>query len=186
VDERLDELREREAMFTKIEIPTPAGSIVAVARGKKLAALVFSDHWPSERASLSRRFGELSFGASFPDELAASLRAYLEGDVTAIDDVAVDVAGTPFQMKVWNALRTIPAGETISYKELARRAGAPEAVRAAGNANGKNPVSVVIPCHRVIHADGSIGGYGGGLPRKRWLLEHEEKHVRHASRRSSA
>jgi methylated-DNA-[protein]-cysteine S-methyltransferase len=80
-------------------------------------------------------------------------------------------------MRIWKALRTIPAGETISYQELARRAGSPGAVRAAGNANGKNPVSLAIPCHRVIHADGSIGGYGGGIDRKRWLLEHESTHA---------
>jgi methylated-DNA-[protein]-cysteine S-methyltransferase len=80
-------------------------------------------------------------------------------------------------MRVWKALRTIPAGETLSYRELAQRAGSPGAVRAVGNANGKNPVGLVIPCHRVIHADGTIGGYGGGIPRKKWLLEHERTHT---------
>jgi len=173
-------------MFTKIQIPCPAGTIVAVARGSTLASLVFSDHWPKEKEDLERRFGAIELGKSFPPKLAASLHAYLEGDVTAIDELAVDVEGTPFQMSVWKALRTIPAGETISYRELARRAGTPGAIRAAGNANGKNPVSVVIPCHRVIHADGSIGGYGGGLPRKRWLLDHEQRHARRPARRASA
>jgi methylated-DNA-[protein]-cysteine S-methyltransferase len=170
-------------MFAKIEVSSPVGKLVAVARGEKLATLVFEDHWPKERSALERRFGKIEFRSQFPKKLAAGLSAYLQGDVTAIDALPVDVGGTPFQMKVWKALRTIPAGETISYAELARRAGSPRAVRAAGNANGRNPVSVVIPCHRVIHADGSIGGYGGGLPRKRWLLAHEEKFA--VKRRSS-
>jgi methylated-DNA-[protein]-cysteine S-methyltransferase len=177
VDEHVHELKEKEAMFTKIEVPTPAGPLVAAARGAKLIGLAFSDHWPREQALLERRFGELAFGPSFPEKLAAGINDYLDGDVTAIDELDVDLDGTPFQMSIWKALRTIPAGETISYKELARRAGEPDAIRAAGNANGKNPVSVVIPCHRVIHADGSIGGYGGGLPRKRWLLGHELKYA---------
>jgi methylated-DNA-[protein]-cysteine S-methyltransferase len=173
-------------MLSKIQMSSPAGEIVAVARGAKLACLVFSNHWSNEKAVLERRFGALAFEAKFPRHLESSLAAYFEGDLAAIDDLEVDVGGTPFQLRVWKALRTIPAGETISYRELARRAGAPEAMRAAGNANGRNPVSIVIPCHRVIHADGTIGGYGGGLPRKRWLLDHEKKHARVAPRRASA
>jgi methylated-DNA-[protein]-cysteine S-methyltransferase len=173
-------------MLSKIQMSSPTGELVVVARGAKLACLVFANHWSSERAVLERRFGDLSFEEKFPGRLESSLSAYFEGDLDAIDDLEVDVGGTPFQMRVWTALRTIPAGETISYTELARRAGAPHATRAAGNANGRNPVSIVIPCHRVIHADGSIGGYGGGLPRKRWLLEHERKHARVALRRASA
>ena len=81
--------------------------------------------------------------------------------------------GTPFQRAVWAALRRIPAGETLSYGQLAAQIGKPKAVRAVGLANGSNPVGVVVPCHRVIGADGSLTGYGGGLPRKLWLLEHE-------------
>jgi methylated-DNA-[protein]-cysteine S-methyltransferase len=169
-------------MLTKIEFNTPAGTLVAVAHGSKLAAVVFSDHWTEAAHHLERRFGrlELDLSAGFPHPLGASLRAYLEGDVEAIDRLAVDVDGTSFQERVWGALRTIPAGETVSYQELARRAGDPGAARAAGNANGRNPVAVVIPCHRVIHADGSIGGYSGGLEKKRWLLSHEQKHARRA------
>jgi methylated-DNA-[protein]-cysteine S-methyltransferase len=163
-------------MFTKIQIASPVGAFIAVARGESLAVLVFEDHSQNELARLKGRFGEAVFTPGFPGELAKALRAYVKGDIAALDALPVDVEGTDFQMRVWKALRTIPAGETISYTELARRAGAPGAVRAAGNANGKNPVSLAIPCHRVIHADGSIGGYGGGIERKRWLLAHEEKH----------
>jgi len=112
-----------------------------------------------------------------PDEpfgIAARVRAYFAGDLDAIDIVPVRFdRGTPFQHEVWAALRTIPVGETISYAELARRVGRPGAFRAVGAANGQNPVGVVVPCHRVIAADGTLGGYGGGLDRKRWLLAHE-------------
>jgi methylated-DNA-[protein]-cysteine S-methyltransferase len=160
-------------MFSKMQIPSPIGPIVVASRGTSLCALVFADHWEKEAANLERRFGEIVWDGVFPERLAASLHAYFGGDLEAIDAIPVDVGGTPFQASVWKALRTIPAGETISYAELARRAGAPAAIRAAGNANGRNPVAVVIPCHRVIHNDGSIGGYGGGLDRKRWLLSHE-------------
>jgi methylated-DNA-[protein]-cysteine S-methyltransferase len=165
-------------MFAKIEIPSPAGALVAVARGEALCALAFADHWPKSLMHLEGRFGPVGFSAPFPKNLASRLRAYLHGELTAMDDLEVDVDGTPFQMRVWKALRTIPVGETISYRELARRASAPGAERAVGNANGKNPVGLVIPCHRVIHADGTIGGYGGGIPRKEWLLKHERPHAK--------
>jgi methylated-DNA-[protein]-cysteine S-methyltransferase len=101
------------------------------------------------------------------------MRAYFKGDIAAIDNLPVETAGTPFQTSVWRALRRIRGGKTISYAELARRIGKPRAVRAAGLANGQNPISIVVPCHRVIGSDGSLTGYGGGLPRKKWLLEHE-------------
>jgi len=101
------------------------------------------------------------------------LKAFFAGDLAAIDSIPVESAGTPFQRAVWKVLRKIPAGKTWTYTQLAARAGRPEAVRAAGAANGLNPISVVVPCHRVIGADGSLTGYGGGLPRKEWLLQHE-------------
>jgi methylated-DNA-[protein]-cysteine S-methyltransferase len=101
------------------------------------------------------------------------MRAYLAGRLDALDGLPVDAGGTPFQALVWAALRTIPPGQTWSYKALAERIGRPAAVRAVGLANGANPVGIVVPCHRVIGAGGSLTGYGGGLPRKRWLLEHE-------------
>jgi methylated-DNA-[protein]-cysteine S-methyltransferase len=106
--------------------------------------------------------------------IMAALRAYFGGDTAALDAIEVDpLGGTPFQRRVWNALRSIPAGETVSYRTIATRIRAPKAVRAVGAANGANPVPIVLPCHRVIGADGSLTGYGGGLPRKRWLLQHE-------------
>src|SRR5215203_4338182 len=102
-----------------------------------------------------------------------AFEAYFSGDVAALAAVPWHGAGTAFQRQVWDALCAIPAGETISYAELARRIGRPTAVRAVGLANGSNPVAVIVPCHRVIGSDGSLTGYGGGLHRKRWLLAHE-------------
>jgi methylated-DNA-[protein]-cysteine S-methyltransferase len=99
--------------------------------------------------------------------------AYFGGELRALDAIEVDPGGSPFQREVWKALRTIGAGETRSYQELASAVGRPSASRAVARANATNPIPVVIPCHRVIHSDGSLAGYGGGIERKRWLLRHE-------------
>jgi methylated-DNA-[protein]-cysteine S-methyltransferase len=106
------------------------------------------------------------------DAITDQLDAYFAGERETFD-LAFAPHGTPFQLRVWAELEKIPFGETISYSELARRLGDPKLVRAVGLANGRNPISIVIPCHRVIGADGSLVGYGGGLERKQWLLEHE-------------
>jgi methylated-DNA-[protein]-cysteine S-methyltransferase len=98
---------------------------------------------------------------------------YFTGEIGVLDTIPVELNGTPFQKNVWQALRRIPGGSTISYAELAKRIGEPSAVRAVGAANGANPVAVIVPCHRVIGSDGRLTGYGGGLDRKQWLLEHE-------------
>lgn len=105
--------------------------------------------------------------------LGRSLKAYFEGDIDAITGASTATNGTAFQRKVWDALRAIPAGRPISYGVLAARIGKPKAVRAVGLANGANPIAIFVPCHRVIGADNSLTGYGGGLDRKRWLLQHE-------------
>jgi methylated-DNA-[protein]-cysteine S-methyltransferase len=108
-----------------------------------------------------------------PSSIRRTIERYLDGALVAIDDLPVKTGGTPFQREVWRALRQIPAGQTITYGDLATQIGRPKAVRAVGLANGANPVGVVVPCHRVIGANASLTGYGGGLERKRWLLEHE-------------
>ena len=108
-------------------------------------------------------------------DVAAQLDAYFAGELTSFD-LELNLLGTPFQRSVWSRLREIPYGETISYGELARRVGNPKASRAVGLANGRNPIALIVPCHRVIGADGSLTGYGGGLERKTWLLDHERKH----------
>jgi methylated-DNA-[protein]-cysteine S-methyltransferase len=102
-----------------------------------------------------------------------ALQAYFEGDLRALDTLSVATGGSAFQREVWSALRRIPVGSTWSYGQLAEHIGKPKAVRAVGLANGANPISVIVPCHRVIGASGSLTGYAGGLARKRWLLEHE-------------
>ena len=156
------------------EIETPAGTIVLARRGERLVALSFKDHWPRLEHDLTKRFGALELA---PDanggQAGRALRRYLGGDLGALDNLEIDTDGTPFQERVWSRLRKIPAGATLSYAQLARAVGKPSAVRAVAGANARNPVSVVVPCHRVIASDGKLAGYGGGLPRKRWLLAHE-------------
>jgi methylated-DNA-[protein]-cysteine S-methyltransferase len=111
--------------------------------------------------------------------------AYFAGDIHVIDDIPTATAGTAFQREVWRALRAIPAAQTISYGQLAQRIGRPRAVRAVGLANGSNPIGVVVPCHRVIGANGSLTGYGGGLHRKEWLLAHERAHTSQSESKAS-
>lgn len=108
-----------------------------------------------------------------PAAVRAALAAYFDGDLNALATIPWRTGGTDFQRAVWTALCTIPVGETLTYKGLAERIGNPKAVRAVGLANGANPVSIVVPCHRVIGSDGTLTGYGGGLERKHWLLSHE-------------
>ena len=156
------------------EFHSPIGTIVLAVRDGTLTALVFAEGWPDRRARLVKRFGDVDLrGAADPAGVSGRLAAYFAGDLGALDAIAVDSGGTPFQRRVWAALRTIPPGETVSYQTLARRIGAPTAVRAVGAANRTNPIGIVVPCHRVIGADGSLTGYGGGIERKRWLLTHE-------------
>ncbi len=126
-----------------------------------------------------RHLPELPIGCERDDaglgHVVEQLSAYFSGSLTDFD-LPIEMHGTDFQRRVWAALREIPYGETISYGELARWVGNPKASRAVGLANGRNPVSIVVPCHRVIGADGSLTGYGGGLDRKVWLLEHERSY----------
>ena len=109
--------------------------------------------------------------------VCTQLTAYFEGDLESFD-LEMTLAGTPFQQRVWQELCNIPYGRAVSYAELARRIDQPGSSRAVGGANGRNPISIIVPCHRVIGADGGLGGYGGGLDRKRWLLEHEAEVLR--------
>lgn len=163
-------------MTTTIEtttIDTPAGTFWLAAKGGALVSAGFADSETRLLARLALRFGPLVLrGVPDPAGAATALRRYLAGDRGALDPVPVDLGGTPFQRDVWSELRSIPAGTTITYSELARRVGRPNAVRAVGAANGANPVSLFVPCHRVVGKDG-LRGYAGGLTRKEWLLAHE-------------
>lgn len=111
-----------------------------------------------------------------PPPVRDNLDAYFKGDLPALERIPIQAVGSDFQHSVWNELKAIPVGETRSYGAMARKIGQPSASRAVGLANGSNPIAVVVPCHRVIGADGSLTGFGGGIPRKRWLLEHEGAH----------
>ena len=163
--------------FLVDRLATPIGELLIVAdRDAKLRAVDWTDHEARMRRLLDRFCGKGRYvlaGAGDPGGYTRALGHYFKGDLAAIDELPVETAGTPFQTAVWRALRQIPTSHTISYAELARRIGLPKAVRAAGLANGQNPISIVVPCHRVIGSDGRLTGYGGGLPRKQWLLEHE-------------
>jgi methylated-DNA-[protein]-cysteine S-methyltransferase len=160
--------------MVRVRLGTPIGDLTAFVRGDALVALDLPDTPGPAAPALPGRFpGEAIEDARDAIDLGARFRAYLAGDLGAIDAIVVDPGGTPFQRAVWAELRRIPAGRTRSYAEMARTIGAPTAVRAVGAANGANPIAIVIPCHRVVASDGGLGGYGGGLARKRWLLEHE-------------
>jgi len=161
---------------------TPTGPMLIVTDEQdRLRALDWKDHEPRMYRLLGRHYGGAPAHLATrraPSMARRSLEAYFAGEIVAIDQVSVETAGTEFQQTVWAALRTIPAGRTLSYGELARRIGRPSAVRAVGLANGANPTGIVVPCHRVIGADHSLTGYGGGIERKRWLLEHEGVELR--------
>jgi methylated-DNA-[protein]-cysteine S-methyltransferase len=160
-------------------VESPIGTMLIVHDPDgRLHALDFNDYESRMRHLLRLHYGR--DGRDFvlkekpaPKVIKQPLAAYFSGDLTATDRIAVETGGTRFQRDVWAALRSIAPGTTLSYGGLARRIGRPEAVRAVGLANGANPVAIVVPCHRIIGADASLTGYGGGLDRKRWLLSHE-------------
>ncbi len=167
-----------EALFLD-RVPTPIGELLLVAGGDgALRMLEFADQPQRWRREFRRRFDDQAFTETRnPSGLSAAIARYFDGKLGALDAVEVGAFGTPFQRAVWKALRRIPAGSTTSYAVLAKRIGRPSAVRAVGLANGANPIAIVVPCHRVLGSDGSLTGYGGGLDRKRWLLDHERTHV---------
>ena len=153
---------------------SPLGPLLLYAADGSLCGLAFEDRHGELKHDLNRRFGgEPVEDENDPAGAVSRLAAYFAGELDALDAVPADPGGTPFQRDVWAALRRVPAGRTVSYSGLAELAGHPGAVRAVGLANARNPIPLVIPCHRVIGADGSLTGYGGGLHRKEWLLRHE-------------
>ncbi len=162
-------------MLTLDRMATPIGTALLVTDEQGvLRAFNWTDYEPAMLAWLGCHYpkAKLVEGKS-PPSVRGPFEAYFNGDAQALETVPWKASGTAFQLQVWEALCTIPAGETLSYAGLASRIGRPTAVRAVGHANGANPVAVVVPCHRVIGIDGSLTGYGGSLPRKRWLLDLE-------------
>ncbi len=163
---------------------TPIGTLLVVTdRQQRMRALDWLEY--EERmhrllrlhAKKGKKEFELQTGA-LPTAIHEALDAYFNGHFSPMGSIPVYTVGTVFQQAVWQALRNIPPGSTLSYGALAKKLGRPKAVRAVGTANGANPVVIVIPCHRVIGMDGSMTGYGGGLERKRWLLAHENARIK--------
>jgi methylated-DNA-[protein]-cysteine S-methyltransferase len=172
------ELPDREPLQLLIDrVDTPIGEMVIIAdHDGNLRAVDWTDHEERMLRLLRRHYGANGFKlepAENPHGFADIIKRYFAGDLSALDGLRVKTAGTPFQREVWRALREIPCGDPISYAKLAQQIGKPKAVRAVGLANGSNPIGVIVPCHRVIGANGSLTGYGGGIERKRWLLQHE-------------
>ena len=160
--------------YTVVE--SPLGPLTILAGSGRLMWVEFGDNrtdFTDLGPELGRRFAGVIKEHPDPAGAVSALRGYFAGDLHALDALTVDPMGTPFQLRVWAALRSVPAGRTASYRDIANAIGAPTATRAVGAANGANPIAIVVPCHRIIGAGGSLVGYGGGLERKRWLLEHE-------------
>ena len=168
-------------VLSRAVILTPLGDMLALASDEGLCALEFT----GPRKRLTRL--ESRLGRWFPPHDIAErdtpviartrtwLAKYFEGTSASSDDIALDMRGAEFEKRVWAALRTIPPGRTTSYGAIAKGLGDAGASRAVGAANGANPVAIVVPCHRVIGSSGSLTGYGGGLERKKWLLDHERR-----------
>ena len=156
-------------------LETPIGTALLVTDSDGvLRALDWEDYEQRMKELLRLQVGAVELKAArAPKDLRVALSGYFKGDLDRLVMVRWRVAGTPFQQSVWHALPKIPVGTTMSYGALAAKLKAPRAMRAVGHANGSNPISVVVPCHRLIGADGSLVKYGGGLERKRWLLRHE-------------
>jgi methylated-DNA-[protein]-cysteine S-methyltransferase len=156
-------------------VRTPIGeALVITDEMARLRALDWADCEDKMRILLRHHYGSLGVTPGrLPQRLQQALAGYFEGEYSSLGSVEWSTAGTSFQRLVWTTLTTIPPGRTLSYAVLAARIGRPKAVRAVGLANGANPISIVVPCHRVIGTSGSLTGYGGGIERKRWLLNHE-------------
>jgi methylated-DNA-[protein]-cysteine S-methyltransferase len=161
--------------FSIDRLDTPIGmALVVTDADGMLRAFDWEDHAGRIRGLLRSQYGAVDLTeARGPEAIRSALSDYFAGDLAALTTIEWRIAGTPFQRRVWNALPKIPAGTTMSYGALAARLGSPNAMRAVGHANGSNPISVVIPCHRLIGANGALIKYGSGLERKRWLLMHE-------------
>jgi methylated-DNA-[protein]-cysteine S-methyltransferase len=169
-------MSESLTMFSD-QFSTPIGLMrIAVDASGNLRLALFTEDEAHIHRALRHQYGAHGFVLEFarnPHGITEAISRYFAGELRAIDTLPVQTLGTPFQREVWHALREIPCGTTISYGKLAKHIGRPAAVRAVGLANGANPVAVIVPCHRVIGSDGSLTGYGGGIERKRWLLDHE-------------
>lgn len=158
-------------------VATPIGAVLITHDGKLICNAEFEDSERREKELALHFPGATFVRVKARSPFADALTRYFKGDIRAIDKLPVAKIGTPFQQQAWAALRRIKAGETRSYAEQAKAIGLPRAVRAVGRANALNPNAIIVPCHRVRGANGSLTGYGGGIERKRWLIDHEAKHA---------
>ena len=169
----MNEKRPEAFNLDRLETPIGIALLVTDADGA-LRALDWEDYEPRMKELLRLQYGTVVLqDARSPQAVRRALSGYFKGDLDRLNTIKWRVAGTPFQRQVWSALPKIPPGSTMSYGALAAQLDRPNAMRAVGHANGSNPISVVLPCHRLIGANGSLIKYGGGLERKRWLLAHE-------------
>jgi len=165
-------------------ISSPLGDLLLYSTPEAVCALDFADLSSAIDLRLRRRDGAFRTSPGSNAEAARCIGAYFSGDVSALDAIAIDPAGTPFQRDVWRAMRRVAPGTTRTYSWLADAIGRQAAVRAVGGAGARNPIAVIIPCHRIVGADGSLVGYAGGVERKRWLLGHERAAARVLERKS--
>jgi methylated-DNA-[protein]-cysteine S-methyltransferase len=169
-------------MTSTTTIPTPPGPFTLVADD---AGAVLASGWTDDPEQLLPLIGaplrpgaaQLTANSDGVAPIAEAIRAYVAGDVTAIDAIAVRQAGSPFLTRAWTELRAVPAGAPVTYRELAARCDRPTAIRAAGSACARNPTALFVPCHRVLRTGGTLGGFAYGLDVKRWLLDHEARHA---------
>jgi methylated-DNA-[protein]-cysteine S-methyltransferase len=163
-------------------VASPIGVILLLTDDRdRLRALDFEDHCRRREQHLDRHYGAGAWHICAASGQAAAVEAigrYFDGDMGALGEITTQCGGTAFQRAVWSALRTIEAGSTRSYGAIAQQIGRAAAIRAVGAANGANPIGIVVPCHRVIGANGSLTGFGGGIERKQWLLAHEARHCK--------
>ena len=158
-------------------IESPVGKLALAARADGLTTILFEPHDPSVFAAWRPSDAAAPGASAVLARTRHQLAAYFAGDLTTFD-LPLSPTGTSFQRRVWDALRRIPFGESTSYGQIARGLGVPNSARAVGAANGRNPIPIIVPCHRVIGANGSLTGFGGGIERKHWLLEHERAVMR--------
>lgn len=171
---RIEPTRQLECL----ELDSPLGPVVVVFHDDKVVGLEFEDHRDRLDKFLQRQFPAGAIPPVQPPTVTMrhvrqQIVAYFAGKISALEAIEIDPAGTRFQRQVWQQLRRIRPGTTISYGQLARRVRRPLAARAVGAANGRNPIALIVPCHRAIGSNGALTGYAGGLDRKRWLLNHE-------------
>lgn len=179
---RLSKLNDRASLMLSVgSVETPLGVLIlATDSNGDLCAADFTDHEQRLLRLLERRFRRSGYTlspGSAPAGIEKALAAYFMGDLDQLRTIRLRTGGTPFQQSIWAALRDIRAGTSMSYSGLAAQLGKPNAARAVGHANGSNPFNIIIPCHRLIGANGNLTGYAGGIARKRWLLDHEARYA---------